>query len=180
MNNLKPGSLLIGLSVLFSQTIFSQELAVNKTRETTPLLSATVKTENAKEAGAPVIANPDAKLVTALVATFPTATAQEWRMLNNGYYVSFMNSGRKAKAMFTQKGKMSYAITDCSLEQLPAPMRKKIASDYAAYTFVNAIEINAYDAIAHQAVLQNQAGYITLKATPDGVEQIDTQKKVDK
>ena len=178
MKNLKPGSLLIGLTIVCSQTLFSQDLAVNKQRETS--LTIDSKTEKAKEAGAPVIANPDAKLVAALQASFPNATGQEWRMLNNGYYVSFLNGGRKAKAMFTQKGKMSYAITDCSLEQLPEAMRKKIAADYAAYTFVNAIEINAYDATAHQAVLQNSAGYITLKATRDGIEQIETQKKVEK
>ena len=178
MKHLKPSCLLIGLSLIFNQITFSQELAVNKPKETIPGLSAEAPTEKMKESGAPLIANPDAKLVASRLKVCPNATAQEWRMMNNGYYVSFLNSGRKAKAMLSQKGKMNYAITDCTLAQLPSSMQKKIASQYAAYTFVNAVEINAYDAIAHQAVLQNSSGYITLKATREGIEEVDTQKKV--
>ncbi len=90
---------------------------------------------------------------------------------------SFLNKGRKARATFTLKGNMSYAITDCSMEQLPEALRKKIAGEYQGYTLLQATEITAYDTVAFQAVLESAAGYITLKSTAEGIEVVEEQKK---
>ena len=92
-------------------------------------------------------------------------------------WVSFLNNSRKAKASFSPKGILNYIITDCAMENLPEAFSKKIMNKYASYHLFNAIEIAAYSTVAYQAVLENSKGYITLKYTPDGVEEIQQVKK---
>jgi hypothetical protein len=110
-------------------------------------------------------------------ALFPKATNLVWSTGSNNYFVSFLNDGRKANASFTKKGKMNYLITECQAEQLPAAFRKAIKNDYAGYSFFNASEIKAHATVAHHAILENSTGFITLKYTSDGVEEIQQVKK---
>lgn len=118
----------------------------------------------------PAAVNPG---VTAKFSTlFPTATDSKWTSSNNNFWVSFLNNGRKANASFTPKGKMNYVITDCTIEQLPGSFRKTINKEYSSYKLYNAIEIKAYNAVAYQAILENESAYITLKFTSEGVEEI--------
>jgi len=108
---------------------------------------------------------------------FPNATQQKWTSSEGNSFVSFLNNGRKATASFTTKGKMTYVITDCSMNDLPAAFSKNIKNDYATYQLFHAIEIKAHGETAYQAVLENAAGFVTLKFTADGVEEIQQVKK---
>ena len=72
---------------------------------------------------------------------------------------------------------MNYAIIDCAIEQLPAAFSKAIKQDYPSCHLFNAIEITAHKAVAYQAILENAQGYITLKYTIDGLEEIQQVKK---
>ena len=119
---------------------------------------------------------PEKSMVHRLAALFPGATDPQWNMLKSSYYVSFMHHGQKGTAVFTPKGALSYALVDCSQAQLPAAFRKKIAQDYPVYTFLHATQIHAHGAVAHQAVLENKEGYLTLKATAEGIEAQHMQK----
>lgn len=110
-------------------------------------------------------------------ALFPFATNQQWTNSGNNQWVSFLNNGRKAVASFTPKGEMNYVITDCVLEQLPESFCKAINTEYASYNLFNAVEIKAYGAVAYQVVLENASGYISLKFTSEGVEEIQQLKK---
>ncbi|MEO6719580.1 MAG: hypothetical protein ABIN67_04400 [Ferruginibacter sp.] len=115
----------------------------------------------------------DAKFST----LFPNATNLKWTASADNFWVSFLNNGRKGNASFTPKGKMNYSITDCGMEQLPVAFSKAINKEYPSYHLFNAIEITAHNALAYQAILENAQGYITLKYTIDGVEEIHEVKK---
>ncbi|MFT3674273.1 MAG: hypothetical protein QM781_00100 [Chitinophagaceae bacterium] len=108
---------------------------------------------------------------------FPNASQQKWTSSDDNSFVSFLNNGRKATASFTAKGKLNYVITDCSMNDLPAAFSKNIKKDYAAYQLFHAIEIKAHGQTAYQVVLENAAGFITLKSTADGIEEIQQVKK---
>ncbi len=108
---------------------------------------------------------------------FPNASQPKWTSAENNSFVSFLNNGRKATASFSEKGKLNYVITDCSMNELPAAFSKNIRKDYAAYQLFHAIEIKAHGETAYQAVLENTRGYLTLKFTADGVEEIQQVKK---
>lgn len=108
---------------------------------------------------------------------FPNASQQKWTSSEGNSFVSFLNDGRKATASFTAKGKMNYVITDCRINDLPAAFSKNIQKDYAAYQLFHAIEIKAHGETAYQAVLENAAGFVTLKFTADGMEEIQQVKK---
>ncbi|MEO6253816.1 MAG: hypothetical protein ABIO79_10945 [Ferruginibacter sp.] len=122
-----------------------------------------------------VLANPAAE--SSFSKLFPAATQVKWSSIDNYFWASFVNEGRKAKASFTQKGALNYLITDCNMEQLPTQFSKFINKDYAGYRLFNAIEIKAYDATAYQAVVENDKGFVTLKYTADGVEILQQVKK---
>lgn len=108
---------------------------------------------------------------------FPHASQQKWSSAEGNSFVSFLNNGRKATASFTEKGKLNYVITECSIQDLPDAFSKNIKKDYTAYELFHAIEIKAHGETAYQAVLENATGYITLKFTTDGVEEIQHVKK---
>ena len=120
-------------------------------------------------------ANP--VLTAKFYTLFPTATSQKWTGGADNSWVSFINNGRKVKASFTLDGKLNYAITDCTMQHLPTAFRKAITNFYASYQLFNAIEIMAYNTVAFQAILEDSKGYITLKYTTEGVEEIQQVKK---
>ncbi|QEC43281.1 hypothetical protein [Pseudobacter ginsenosidimutans] len=116
--------------------------------------------------------------VKALFSTlFPNATSPQWSQNASNSFVSFLNNGRRASACFSAKGKLNYAITTCELDQLPKELRKMINKRYKTYSLFNATQIMAYGETAWQAILENETGFITLKYTPDGIEEIQQVKK---
>jgi hypothetical protein len=177
MKNFKPTFILIGLVFSFSQELYAQESTLFN-RSSSVLISynnsSAPKTLNI---GLPVIANPDAKLRAILLSIFPDAANQQWRNLNGFYYVTFLNNDRKARAVFTLKGDMNYATTDCQLEDLPASLRMRILKSYPDFTLLNALEIKAFEALAYHAVLENASGYVTLKSAGNVIEELDVRKK---
>ena len=117
------------------------------------------------------------KLKERFSALYPAAEKQRWGRIENCYYVSFLCNGRKSRASFTQKGVMTYAITDCTMEQLPMTLRTIIGKKYPEHKLLNGIEINAYNEIGYQLVLENATSYITLKSDGEIVEKIQETRK---
>ena len=97
--------------------------------------------------------------------------------MQDNYYVSFLNQGRKAKASFSAKGKMNYCITECAPEKLPADLLSTIRKEYAGYTIFNSVEINAHNTTAYKAIIENEVGFITLRYSSNTVEEIEQVKK---
>lgn len=108
---------------------------------------------------------------------FPSATEQNWSINEDNSLVSFLNNGKKATASFTAKGKLSYVITKVGITELPEDFRSAITKTYSNYQLFHASEIKAFGEIAYQAIIENEAGYITLKYTAEGIEEIQTVKK---
>ncbi len=108
---------------------------------------------------------------------FPLATAPQWSQNGANNFVSFLNNGRKASACFSPKGKLNYTITACDADQLPKDFRKKISKSYKSYHLFHATQITAYGETAYQAIMENTTGFITLKYTSEGVEEIQQVKK---
>ncbi|MEO6232365.1 MAG: hypothetical protein ABJB11_23545 [Ferruginibacter sp.] len=135
----------------------------------------TITVEENNSAATAVATNP--AINAKFSALFPNATNLKWTASADNFWVSFLNNGRKGNASFTAKGKMNYSITDCGMEQLPGAFSKAINKEYPSYHLFNAIEITAHNTVAYQAILENAQGYITLKYTADGVEEIQQVKK---
>lgn len=108
---------------------------------------------------------------------FPLAANPQWTSSKDNLWVSFSNNGRKGSASFTLKGKMNYSILNCTIDQLPGSLSKTIKKQYASYRLIDASQIEAYDAIAYQVVLESASDFITLKYTGDGVEETERIKK---
>jgi len=123
----------------------------------------TVNTTNTIRANYP-------KLMRHFSALFQNSSNQQWAEANQTFFVSFINNGQKTRASFTKNGVMNYAITNSDLKQLPEALQHHIENNYPGYTIFNAIEIDAYNTTAHQVILENAAGFVTLKSTADGVE----------
>lgn len=157
-------------SFSFAQNAYANnEIKVN---QTTNPVSATAA-ENIPMENVVISPEMEAKFIN----LFPHATAQKWTAAVETYFVSFTNNGSKATASFNTNGKINYVITTCTMDQLPADFSKAIKTNYAGYQLFNAKEIKAYGATAYQAILENATGYITLKYTIDGVEEIQQVKK---
>lgn len=122
-----------------------------------------------------LVANPILK--EKLAVLYPAASGQQWATIDKGFYVSFLNNGIKSSAAFTTDGTLNYAISNCTFQKLPAVLRKQIAKNYPGYTVLSAIEINAYQEITYKVVLENAAGYVTLKSNSDTVEKVQQVAK---
>ncbi len=124
-----------------------------------------------KEAG-------NAKVAASFNRLFQAAGDVQWISSGQISEAHFITNGRKTKAVFAANGQLSYAIATCSLQQLPATLQIQIQKQYAGYSLLNAVEIKAYDAVAYQIILENENGYVTLKSTDDGVEEVNTVTKL--
>jgi hypothetical protein len=171
MKRLTPQLLICFFLVSITATTTAQEVAAHSIKAALPF--ATEEAAKSNAATSAILDQPAAKLTNALSNHFPAADQQQWWHYKDGYYVKFLNGERKARAVFNKKGMLQYAITDCNLTQLPLLLREKIAQNYSGYTLLHAMEINAHAAVAHQAVLHNEKGYITLKATAGQIEEVD-------
>ena len=168
-------TLLTAILLLLAPSVFAQEIAAHSINASLPLAAGV--TSNVNTTTTTALAHPDAKLTGTLARHFPQATQQQWWQHGDGFYVQFLNNGQKARAVLNKKAALQYAITDCSLDQLPQLLRKTMADEYEGYTLKHAIAINAHSTVAYQAVLENEQGYITLKATGDQVEAVDKKAK---
>ncbi len=104
---------------------------------------------------------------------FPTAEQVKWISGEQTSEVHFVVNGRKTKAVFTPNGCLRYALTTCTAEQLPKQLQQLIQKQYTGFVVLNAVEINAHDAVAYQVILENKTGYVTLKSTADAVEELE-------
>ncbi len=138
-----------------------------------PAVEKTIASSNARE---DVLANFPV-VVSRFSSLFPIATSQQWSVIKENLWVSFVSDGRKGSASFTQKGKINYVILNCSLDQLPTPFSKTIIKDYTSYKVYNAIEIKAHDAVAYQVILENAVNFITLKYAGEEVVEITKVNK---
>ena len=120
----------------------------------------------------------NAKVSATFNRLFKAAGEVQWIINGQTSEANFITNGRKTKAVFAANGTLTYAITGCSLQQLPAALQTQIQKQYAGYSLLNAVEIMAYDAVAYQVILENETGYVTLKSTAEGVEEINTVTKL--
>ncbi|HMK04770.1 MAG TPA: hypothetical protein VK489_11285 [Ferruginibacter sp.] len=168
----------IAATMLLSVALFTDSYAQEVTAIAAIQPSYVNNTFHVKEGNSTKIdpaANP---VVTAKFSgLFPTAASQKWTTDADNCWVSFSNNGRNVRASFTLKGELNYIITDCAMEHLPRAFSKAIAKQYASYQLFNAIEITAHGAVAYQAILEDSKGFVTLKYTPGGVEEIQQVKK---
>jgi hypothetical protein len=116
-------------------------------------------------------------IATKFSALFPAAQHQQWSTDAKGYWVSFINAGRKTRAGFNNNGQLNYKIADCTMDQLATEFQNFIAKNYAGYQLFNAIEINAFGEQTQRAILQNASAFVTLQATKDGIEEIQKMNK---
>ncbi|HEX2846109.1 MAG TPA: hypothetical protein VHN59_06145 [Chitinophagaceae bacterium] len=161
--------LTLGVSILS----FGQGMYAGNTEKDPDAIATITK----KEVSAENTAAVSPTIAASFSTLFPKATEPKWYEKDSYHFVSFLNNGRKATACFSSKGKMSYAITECRMENLPEAFSKEIQKDYAAYRLFRATEIQAYGQTAYQAIMENASEFITLKYTVEGVEEIKTVKK---
>ncbi len=162
------------LTVTLSTNTFAQQSNTDASTEAA-YAKNTIVIETGNAGNTTLEANP--KTEASFSNLFPNATKQQWVSSADNYWVSFVNNGRKAMASFTPKGKVNYIITECIMEHLPVAFSKSIIKDYAAYHLFNAKEISAHGTVAYEAILEDSKGYITLKYTSDGIEEIQQVKK---
>jgi hypothetical protein len=116
-------------------------------------------------------------VATKFSALFPAAENQQWSTDAKGYWVSFVNEGRKTRAGFNNNGQLNYRIADCTMDQLSTEFQNFIAKNYAGYQLFNAIEINAFGEQTQRAILQNASAFVTVQATKEGIEEIQKMNK---
>lgn len=176
--------LAIVLTFPFSNTSFAQQTNENIATTLNPVKGfsevASVKKDlaSANTIISNTIRDNYPKLMKRFSTLFQNSSNQHWTEVNQNLFVSFINNGKKARACFTKDGIMNYAITDFTGKQLPEGLQQHIKNNYPGYTVFNAIEIDAYNTTAHQVILKDAEGFITLKSTTDGVEEISHVSKL--
>ncbi len=119
----------------------------------------------------------NSRIATKFSALFPAAQNQQWSTDAKGYWVSFIDAGRKTRAGFNNNGQLNYRIADCSMDQLSKEFQNFIAKNYAGYQLFNAIEIDAFGEQTQRAIVQNSSAFVTLHSTKEGIEEIQKMNK---
>lgn len=172
--SIKKIAAIILVAIVFFNNSFAQQMYAHASLKTSEA-NRTVYADENNNTKIDEVTNP--LITTKFSALFPNATNLKWTASTDNFWVTFLNNGRKANASFTLKGKLNYIITDCAMENLPGAFSKTITNEYASYHLFNAREIKAYGSVVYQAILEDSKGYITLKYTSEGVEQIQQVKK---
>lgn len=150
---------------------FAQNMYANNLNTSTTTSSNIFK----KNSSAPIMVSSNTQ--TKFLALFPKATQAIWTHSAQNSFVSFIIDEQKATACFNSKGQLNYAITHCSLNQLPLAFGKIIKKDFSGYQFFHAKKIFAHQQTAYRAILENATNFITLTYTNTGVEILQTIKK---
>lgn len=118
------------------------------------------------------------RLKNAFARLFPDATHQQWVSNEAGsYFVSFLQHGRISRASFTRKGLLNYMIAEAGAASLPAALAATISKQYSGYKLLKALEVHAFESISWEVVLEDSAGYVTLRHINGVTEQVQQLKK---
>ena len=162
-----------------AQIVFAQQRLFTNQQHFGYVKSPVANTTNIEDenSGSKTDDGANAAIVSKFSTLIPSATNLKWTNSADNFLVSFLIKGRKGNAGFTAKAELNYAITDCNVEQLPVAFSKTIKIDYAFYHLFNAKKITAYKTVAYQEILEDSKGFITLKYTSEGVEEVQQVKK---
>ncbi|WP_300600554.1 hypothetical protein [Niabella sp.] len=160
---------MLGTSILS----FGQNMYAGNTIKIVHGTTAAAKQEDSTES----FTASSSAMTAHFLTLFPNATGQRWIEREAHRFVYFLDRGRKGTACFSPEGALSYAFIECRMEDLPKDFSKQLRKQYKTCQLVRATEITAHGQTAYQAIVENASGFVTLKHTPDGVEEIQTVKK---
>ena len=162
------------IATFFINTATAQEMAATTVSNKTTVNNVMVESNNtttSDDAATNVNSTGNSRLAAKFISRFPAAQQQQWAVTNKGYWVSFLNEGRKTRAGFNTNGQLNYMVEDCNKDQLSGEFQSFIAKNYAGYQFLSAICINAFGEQNQQAILENNTGFVTLNFNDEGVEE---------
>lgn len=101
---------------------------------------------------------------------YPRAINAKWTKLEKGFQASFLESGQKTTAVFSEWGKFSYAITELDAAQIPAEVSAFIQKEYPGHNLIQALSIRAGHQTVYQTTLQHGTNYVKIKSTGEDME----------
>ena len=101
---------------------------------------------------------------------YPSATEVLWNKLDDAYHVCFKADGRKAAAVFTSTGLLSWSMQEIPASSFYPELAATIRSSYSGYSLVQALAITANGNTIQQVILSGGADYVKIKTDGEEVE----------
>lgn len=162
------------INTISAQKIMVEQTAYHKAGTVTAYGALPISIPNKNTVDLNVLFASKPKMMKSFAKQFPGAEGQEWIQHDKQYDVSFICQGKKSRAVFDGKGNFSYAISYCTLNDLPLEISGKFTAEYEGYHVFQAMEVKAHGSIAHHIILENAGKYITIKITDEGIEETET------
>ena len=115
------------------------------------------------------VSHPD--MIANFKKMFPSADNVSWSKLDNVFQVCFGMGAKKGRAVYSESGKMNYAICECPTAELPAGVTKSLSTHYPGYTVFNAREVMANGNTTWFIVLEDAKEFVSIKTADGQVEE---------
>jgi uncharacterized membrane protein YkoI len=115
-------------------------------------------------------------VVNAVKAKFPNATAIEWKLKDDEYRAEFKIDKRGHDVWLNKGGGIKKVKQDISKNDLPAPVKQKLETDFKSYTIDDADKIEKDGKTYYQVKLKAAAQERKVLFTADGQIEKDKEK----
>ncbi len=115
-----------------------------------------------------LLAGPTEKLINVFNSTFPQAQNIKWHEDENGYLVSFTQSGKYAKATYDRNGQFLSALKYYRENDLPVNILLAVRKKYVSETIESVTELTTAEGVSWFINLSDEKKWSVVKASGDG------------
>jgi hypothetical protein len=109
------------------------------------------------------------KALLAFKKKFVNANDIQWSIVENKYMVRFINDGRINRVLYDKKGHTVYSISEGTVKNLPADIRKAVRSIYFDYTITMTTEVHILEKTAWIINMEDEKSIVIVKVLDNEV-----------
>lgn len=122
--------------------------------------------------------NVNAKIKTAFVNDFSTASAVKWEKISDFYFASFTINNVELNAAYNEDGELVGTSRTMESSQLPMSLSLAVAKKYGGYTVgKRALELTFEGETRYYITIANDKQAMKLKCSANGLMQVERKIK---
>ncbi|WP_153796852.1 hypothetical protein [Foetidibacter luteolus] len=113
-------------------------------------------------------ADPNEKLVQSFNQTFPNAQSVKWSENDNGYLVSFTQTGTLTKIRYDKEGNFLNSLRYYQEKDLPLKVLLAVKKKYKDKSVFGVTELTNENGVTYQLTLNDDKKWYIINSTTDG------------
>ncbi len=157
------------LAVFISSQISAQDFSSYNNERPLPKYLNRIEAANYPEVNAMVLLS--------FKRDYGSATDVHWSIVENKYMAKFFVEGKPVRMLFDKKGHMVYSISEGTIKNLPADVRKAVRSIYYDYDIKTTAEVHTLSKTAWFINLEDETSIVTVKVMDGEVIETGNYRK---